>query len=60
MGILNNTLGINLTNEYPLTNNPFNISGSGNFVPTPPISDLFLLLDGSDFLLLDGENLTLL
>jgi hypothetical protein len=26
----------------------------------PPIEGYFLLLDGSDFLLLDGENLTLL
>lgn len=60
MGILNNALGINLTTEYPITNNPFNESGSGDFFPAPPVEDLFLLLDGTDFLLLDAEKLALL
>ncbi len=29
-------------------------------VPPPPVIDYFLLLDGTNFLLLDGEKLTLL
>lgn len=32
----------------------------GDETPTPPIEGYFLLLDGTNFLLLDGEDLTLL
>ena len=46
----------------------FDFGGDGVFtlkdleigVPPPPIEGYFLLLDNTNFLLLDGENLTLL
>lgn len=38
----------------------FTLVDKGATPPPPPPQDNFLLLDGTDFLLLDGENLTLL
>ncbi len=62
MGTLNNNLGMNLTDENPLINNPFNSGASQtNLAPIPPPSgNNFLLLDGTPMLLLDGTNLLLL
>jgi hypothetical protein len=36
MGILNRTLGINLTNEDPIINSPFNESSSESYIVPPP------------------------
>jgi hypothetical protein len=38
----------------------FTLVDKGVVPPPPPPQENFLLLDGTDFLLLDGENLTLL
>lgn len=60
MGVLNNPLGMNLTNEDPLLVSPYNAGSFVSSIPTPPPDNFFLLLDGTDFILLDGENLNLL
>jgi len=62
MGILNNRLGINLTNEDPILNSPFNISVSDNFLPSPNPNGYFLELESplDPFLLLNGQYQTLL
>jgi hypothetical protein len=38
----------------------FTLADRVEIPPLPPIEGFFLLLDGTDFLLLDGENLALL
>ena len=57
MGILNNALGINLTNEDPLINSPFSESQSeGNMVP--PLPSKFMITEDGKFMLTeDGLNL---
>lgn len=60
MGVLNNALGMNLTNHDPLIDSPLTDSQSNGFVAPPPSGDFFLLLDGSNFNLLDSEFFALL
>ena len=62
MGILNNILGINLTDQDPLINSPFNQDNANNF-PSPPVPQGYFLELVSllaPFTLLDGEFMTLL
>lgn len=57
MGILNNVLGINLTTNDPLINNPFNLSASqGEVVPPPP--GFFIITETGNFIQTEtGNNL---
>ena len=57
MGILNNALGINLTDEYPLTNSPFSISEGEGFVEPPPGSQYMITETGLYMLTESGGNL---
>ena len=50
MGILNNPLGINLTDEMPLISSPFTEGYSQGFNPTPPGSD-FIITETGEFIL---------
>ncbi len=62
MGILNNALGINLTDNDPLNNSPFTVDNDNGFA-TPPGPEGYLLelvSPLSPFTLLDGEFMTLL
>jgi hypothetical protein len=57
MGILNNVLGINLTNHMPLKDSPFNdTTDEGESFP-PPGSDFMITEDGLFMLTEDGVNL---
>ena len=62
MGVLNQNLGMNLTNEDPIIDNPFNLSGSTGSVIPPPTQGFFLELSSplDSFLLLSGQFQTLL
>jgi hypothetical protein len=62
MGILNNALGINLTDNDPLIYNPFNESNGNNFSSPPVPQGYFLELTSplAPFTLLSGEYMTLL
>jgi hypothetical protein len=42
MSILNTVLGINLTNDYPLTSSPFNESSSVAYIVPPPESEYMI------------------
>jgi hypothetical protein len=57
MGILNNVLGFNLTDEQPLINNPFNESEELGFVNPPPGSEYMITETGIYMLTEDGLNL---
>jgi len=47
MGVLNNPLGINLTDCMPITNSPFNCSDAGDgFIPPPPGSERMITETG--------------
>ena len=46
MGILNRVLGINLTNEDPLINSPFNESSSESYVVPSPGSSYMITETG--------------
>lgn len=62
MGVLNRNLGMNLTNEDPIIDNPFNVSESSGVVSPPPPEGFFLELSNplNPFLLLSGQFQTLL
>jgi hypothetical protein len=62
MGILNNALGINLTNEDPIIYSPFNESADfGILNPAPPQGYFLELVSPLDpFLFLNGQYQTLL
>lgn len=62
MGILNNALGINLTNDDPLNSSPFNESAEfGVLSPPPPVGYFLELVSPLDpFIFLDGQFQTLL
>ena len=54
MGILQNPLGINLTNHDPLKDSPFNNSFDEGMSPTPPGESFFLLTDNTPMELAGG------
>lgn len=57
MGILNNVLGINLTDRDPIIANPFN-EGSNNAYIVPPPPSVFMITEDGNFMLTeDGVNL---
>jgi hypothetical protein len=62
MGILNNALGINLTDEDPIINSPFNQSADFGIISPPPPFGFFLELVSplDPFLFLNGQFQTLL
>lgn len=49
MGILNRVLGINLTNEDPLQNNPFNESSAESFI-NPPFGSEYMITENGIFM----------
>ena len=58
MGILNNALGINLTDYDPLIDSPFNESASLGFVVPPPGSDYMITEDTGAYMQTEtGNNL---
>lgn len=57
MGILNNALGINLTDEYPLTNSPFGTSENEGYVVPPPPSSYMITETGLFMQTETGNNL---
>ena len=57
MGILNNALGINLTDENPIINSPFNESESYGYVVPPPGSDYMITETGIFMQTEAGSNL---
>jgi hypothetical protein len=57
MGILNRALGMNLTNEMPLIENPFNVSEALSYVVPPAPSKYMITEDGKFMLTENGINL---
>lgn len=57
MGILNNNLGFNLTDENPIINSPFNESVELGYVNPPPGSEYMITETGLYMLTEDGLNL---
>jgi hypothetical protein len=57
MGILNNALGINLTDEDPLIVSPFNESPFMSYVVPPPPASYMITETGIFMLTEDGINL---
>ena len=62
MGMLNNALGVNLTDSDPLIVSPFSVtSNNGVATPPPPLSYFLELVSPlAPFTLLDGTYMTLL
>lgn len=57
MGILNRILGLNLTDEDPLQNSPFNSSAQESYI-VPPIGSDYMITETGEFMLTeDGINL---
>lgn len=57
MGILNRVLGINLTNEDPIINSPFNESSSESYINPPPGSSYMITETGLFMQTETGSNL---
>ena len=57
MGVLNNALGINLTNHDPIIESPFNEGESYGYVNPPPGSDYMITETGLYMLTETGDNL---
>lgn len=57
MGILQNPLGINLTNFDPLIDDPYD-DGYGGFVPPPPES--FFMITENGLFMLDEDGIELM
>lgn len=62
MGMLNNALGFNLTNNDPLVVSPFNVTSNNGVARPPPPLGYFLELVSplAPFTLLSGQYMTLL
>ena len=57
MGILNNALGINLTDHDPITDSPFSEGQSTGFVVPPPPGTYMITEDGKFMQTEVGNNL---
>ena len=60
MGILNNPLGINLTDSQPVLQSPFENTNADNLFSPPGPHGFFLYLNATVFTLLNGQDLLLL